>query len=134
MSNELDPKFLRLICAVEEAAVNCLVCNGNGCVRRSGKTLDCVNCADIRNVLRTHKPMSQETMNIETPIGDRIVFWHPRNGMSGDVEKGKHFLKIGQVYILASIEVHQSSSAIRLLEVPDQWFNSVQFSNWPIKP
>jgi hypothetical protein len=44
-----------------------------------------------------------------------------------DEEKARHFLKVGQVYTVERMDVHDWSSSVVLQEFPNIEFNSVHF-------
>lgn len=71
----------------------------------------------------------QETMNIKTKPGEKIVFQFPKNGRQSDIEHAAEYLELGKEYTLEDIYVHQSCTDVYLKEVPGVKFNSVHFSN-----
>ena len=70
-----------------------------------------------------------ETMNIYAKRGDKVRFSFPNNGYSMDIEIAKERLKLGEIYTVDYTCVGQSNTSVKLLEVPDRLFNSVQFED-----
>lgn len=50
-----------------------------------------------------------------------------KNGYDHDVKKAEMFLKVGQVYTIENMQVNNWSSTVKLKEIPNQEFNSVNF-------
>ena len=50
-----------------------------------------------------------------------------KNGYQGDKDYLKKHIEIGKEYTLLDMNVSQSSSSLRLKELPDKSFNTVQF-------
>ena len=50
-----------------------------------------------------------------------------QNGYDYDINKAKKFLKVGEIYTIDRMEVHNWSSSVVLQEVPKESFNSVNF-------
>ena len=49
------------------------------------------------------------------------------NGYPLDEEKARHYLKVGRVYTVERMDVHDWSSTVLLQEIPGVEFNSVHF-------
>ena len=73
--------------------------------------------------------MNQPSMKLDAEKGHRVTVTEQsiKNGYDYDKEKAEKFLKVGKVYTLESMEVHNWSSTVKLQEVPNQEFNSVNF-------
>lgn len=70
--------------------------------------------------------MSFKTMSIRVTPGTKVRYMD-RNGYDADRRYAREFLIPGNVYTVAHIEVHSSSSNVALEEVPDKRFNTVMF-------
>ena len=73
--------------------------------------------------------MNQPSMKLYAEKGHRVTVTEQsiKNGYDYDKEKAEKFLKVGKVYTLESMEVHNWSSTVKLQEVPNQEFNIVNF-------
>ncbi len=76
-----------------------------------------------------HGALNQQTMSLDAERGDRITVTARtiKNGYSGDQQKAEKYLKIGKIYIVQDLEVHEFSSAVILKEFPTVSFNTVNF-------
>ncbi len=65
------------------------------------------------------------------PIAAR--FTHPDYGYAADQKTAAEHLTVGKVYLISSLEVGRSSSALHLRDFPLVEFNTVQFdaAQWP---
>lgn len=68
-------------------------------------------------------------MNIYAKRGAQVVFDHPNNGYSHDMEKCSKLLVIGKNYTIDHTNVYDSSTTVFLQEFPGEHFNSVMFSD-----
>lgn len=68
------------------------------------------------------------SMSIRTRPGDRVVFANTKSGYQHDIEAAARYLVHNQSYIVESIRVSRSSTAVTLKDVPGSW-NSVLFNN-----
>lgn len=81
--------------------------------------------------------MSEEkrpAMNIFAGNGDTVEFAYPKAGWPTDIERGEKYLTLGHVYLVSSVEVHKSSTAVWLSKFPGVKFNSVQFVDVNVDP
>ncbi len=128
-----ENKFMALVYAVEQLALDCPACDGCGTVWKPDART-CEPCEPIRKVLREHRTLRYETMSLGTRPGEKVIFHHPRNGQSGDIATGKKHLKMGQEYTVNYMNVYEYSSTVYLVEFPGIGFNSVQFVNKSSQP
>ncbi len=59
--------------------------------------------------------------------GRKVVFLNPSAGYRPDREWAAEHLELGAVYEIIEVKSRHYDTRIRLKEVPDVWFNSVQF-------
>lgn len=73
--------------------------------------------------------LQQESMKLYAEKEHKVTVTEQSiiNGYDYDMEKAKKFLKVGEIYTVESMEVHNWSSTVRLKEIPNQEFNSVNF-------
>ncbi len=73
--------------------------------------------------------LQQKSMNIYAEKGHKVTVTEQSiiNGHDSDKKKAKKFLKVGGVYTVESMEVYSWSSTVKLQEIPNQEFNSVNF-------
>lgn len=64
-----------------------------------------------------------------TQPGEKVKFAFPRNGLSTHQSHVKRFLKVGGIYTVKTLEVDGFSSRVKFEECPDEWFNTVFFTN-----
>lgn len=69
-------------------------------------------------------------MNIHAKCGDKVVFSHPDFGTNYDKKNAREHLTLNQVYTVDGTMVHSFETDIYLVEIPDIWFNSVQFDDF----
>ena len=62
-------------------------------------------------------------------IGDKIIFAYPDWGYDSDQKQAKKYLQLNKKYTLKEIEIRQSHSTVKLVEIPHEWFNSIHFVN-----
>lgn len=72
---------------------------------------------------------SNDTMNIYSETGTKIIYSFPENGRDFDQKKAQRYLKVNGVYTVLKTVVRQSSTEVYLEEVYGVAFNSVNFSN-----
>jgi hypothetical protein len=68
-------------------------------------------------------------MNIYAPSGSKVVYAYPENGYPSDQEKASKYLKIGETYTVKNVDVYDWRSRVTLVEVPEQYFNTVLFED-----
>ncbi|MHA2280289.1 MAG: hypothetical protein ACXAC5_05515 [Promethearchaeota archaeon] len=68
------------------------------------------------------------SMDIYSPPGTKVTFLD-RNGTELDRAEAERILKVGQIYIIESINVGSWRSDVTLEEIPNKTFNSVMFDN-----
>ncbi len=66
-------------------------------------------------------------MNIYARPGTKLIFAHPNYGYNYDRAHAAKHLTPGKTYTLKRTDVGRSSTRVYLEEIPDTWFNSVQF-------
>lgn len=73
-----------------------------------------------------------DTMNIWTLKGKRVIATEKGScaGSSIDQEKFRIFLEPGKIYTVERTYIQQYASYVRLVEIPDEFFNTVQFKNF----
>ena len=69
-----------------------------------------------------------EIMNIYAGYGDRVRFTG-RNGWGHQQEEAKKYFEVGDILIVAYVEVSQSSSTVYFVGIPDKGFNTVMFED-----
>lgn len=69
-----------------------------------------------------------ECMNIYSEPGTKVVFAYPNNGYASEQEHAKQFLTVGAIYTVSDTEVGISYTHVWLREIPNHFFNSVQFA------
>lgn len=69
------------------------------------------------------------TMNIYSKIGSKVVFAYPENGDKWDIEEAQKYLTLGDTYTIEKIDIHNWKTDVVLKEFPEIYFNSVQFKN-----
>lgn len=69
------------------------------------------------------------TMDINTPIGSKVRFSFPENGVCSDVEIAKKYLNENEIYTIKNIYISGCRTNIIFEEFPGIEFNSVQFEN-----
>lgn len=71
-----------------------------------------------------------ETMNIYTPAGYKVMYAFPESGYELDKEYNEKIgLVVGQEYTVSGTDVGGSYTTVYLEEFPDESFNSVNFAN-----
>jgi hypothetical protein len=70
-----------------------------------------------------------KTMNIYTPIGSKVIFSFPDNGMKYEQERAKEYLEVNKEYTVERIEIGSWKTEVFLKEVHDIPFNSILFKN-----
>lgn len=70
----------------------------------------------------------EETMNIYSPPGSKIIFTG-ENGQDWEQENARKFLVVGEEYTLQCAEIFSNSTDVVLKEFPKLVFNSVLFKN-----
>lgn len=70
-----------------------------------------------------------DTMNIYSEPGTKIIYSFPENGRDLDQKKAGMYLEVNGVYTVLKTVVRQSSTEVYLEEVYGVAFNSVNFSN-----
>lgn len=68
-------------------------------------------------------------MNIYALPGSKVIFAYPDSGYESDQERAKKYLKVGEIYTIKEIRVHDWSTEVFLEEVPGVAFNSVLFND-----
>jgi len=71
-------------------------------------------------------------MDIYSSIGTKVTFLD-RNGTEFDRIEAEKILKVGEIYTIADIEIHDWISYVTLEEVQGKTFNSVMFDNLRLK-
>jgi putative FmdB family regulatory protein len=69
-------------------------------------------------------------MNIHSEPGSLVRFAHPNNGYKSESDLAKKHLTLNEIYTVQYTVVHNWSTDVRLLEVPDITFNSVCFEDY----
>jgi len=75
------------------------------------------------------KKDKRPSMNIWAGPGDVVEFAFPEAGYQSDIERGDLYLKVGEHYAIARVEVHSCSTDVWLANFPNVSFNSVQFAD-----
>lgn len=71
----------------------------------------------------------EETMNIHTAEGSKVVFAFPENGYEGEQESIKKYMEVGDVFTVEFVDIGQSYTNVYLKEITERGFNSVFFAN-----
>ena len=71
-------------------------------------------------------------MNIYAKEGDKVIVTEERieNGYNGDKENAKEYLEVGKIYTIDYTDVDEWSTAVNLIELPEQCFNSAHFEDY----
>lgn len=72
---------------------------------------------------------NDNTMDINTSIGSKVIFAFPDNGMGYERKAAIKCLKLNHEYTIERIDVGGWHTTIYLKEFPDIPFNSVHFKN-----
>ena len=72
-------------------------------------------------------------MNIYAKEGNKVIVTEEsaKNGYDSDTEKVKKYLQINGVYTVEKVEIHNWHTDVYLKEVPNIYFNSVNFVDFP---
>lgn len=73
--------------------------------------------------------INDNTMDINTSIGSKVIFAFPDNGMKYEKKAASKYLKLNHEYTIERIDVGGWHTTIYLKEFPDIPFNSVHFRN-----
>ena len=69
-------------------------------------------------------------MDVRSKSGDKIIFSNPTAGMKFDQDLASEYLKIGETYTIAKINIQNWRTGVWLTEITGvQSFNSVMFEN-----
>ena len=73
--------------------------------------------------------MNQPSMKLYAEKGHKVTVTEQsiKNGYDYDKQKAEKFLKVGEIYTIEKMEVHNLSSNVVLQELPEENFNSVNF-------
>jgi len=71
------------------------------------------------------------SMNIYSSPGDKVMVTYTtaKNGHLHDKEQVRKFLKVPGIYTIKKVTARSWNTEIMLEEVPDVWFNSVNFED-----
>lgn len=83
----------------------------------------------MTQILDPHGVLNEPSMSIDAKKGHKVTVTEKSiaNGYPLDEEKARHYLKVGKVYTVARMDVHNWSSTVILQEIPGVEFNSVHF-------
>lgn len=76
-----------------------------------------------------HYVLIEDTMDIYSSEGSKVMFKHESNGYKSHQETARKYLKLGAVYTVRSTVIGGSHTDVYLNEVPNVAFNSVMFEN-----
>lgn len=82
---------------------------------------------DFENIDKFFK--NDDTMDIYTAIGSKVIFAFPDNGMTYERKIATKYLKLNHEHTIERIDVGGWHTTIYLKEFPDIPFNSVHFRN-----
>jgi len=71
-------------------------------------------------------------MNIRAKQGHKVIVTPVTINYGYEMDKihANAYLKVGEVYTVESIDIHDWSSGVTLKEIPDRVFNSVHFEDF----
>lgn len=72
---------------------------------------------------------NDNTMDIYTPIGSKVIFSFPNNGTEYEQNIAKKYLILNKEYTIEKIEIGSWHTDVFLKEIKNISFNSVLFSN-----
>ena len=72
---------------------------------------------------------SDDTMNIYSESGAKIIYSFPENGSDWDIAKAEKHLEVNGIYTVLKTIVRSSSTEVYLEEIYGIAFNSVNFSD-----
>lgn len=72
---------------------------------------------------------NDNTMDIYTPIGSKVIFSFPNNGTEHEQNIAKKYLILNKEYTIEKIEIGSWHTDVFLKEIKNISFNSVLFSN-----
>lgn len=80
-------------------------------------------------ILDPNGVLNEPSMSVNAQRGHKVTVTERSiaNGYPLDEEKARRYLKVGQVYTVERMDVHDWSSTIVLQEIPGVEFNSVHF-------
>jgi hypothetical protein len=68
-------------------------------------------------------------MNIYAKKGTQIQFGNPNAGYDCDIKQAKKHLNLNKIYTVQYVNIGSFHSYVKLVEIPDQTFNTVLFND-----